>query len=268
MGNRKALFFDIDGTLLSEGKDRKVPESARKALLQAREKGHLVFVNTGRTWCETKEIRHLIDADGWLCGCGTYLMAEGEVIYDWRIAPERGAELIKLIRDCGMDGVLEGVEACYMQKAPSPASAVEQCRQDFSALGIVSEKTWDDEGISFSKFCLVTDENSCLERFKEETREDLEVIDRGSTFVEVVPREHSKAAAIERILRQYGLSLEDASEMCIRDSYMVFDQAGEGFSRLCDPERKETLIWRIWNILSFQGHSAAGKGVQRAAGRS
>lgn len=210
MGNRKALFFDIDGTLLSEGKDRKVPESARKALLQAREKGHLVFVNTGRTWCETKEIRHLIDADGWLCGCGTYLMAEGEVIYDWRIAPERGAELIKLIRDCGMDGVLEGVEACYMQKAPSPASAVEQCRQDFSALGIVSEKTWDDEGISFSKFCLVTDENSCLERFKEETREDLEVIDRGSTFVEVVPREHSKAAAIERILRQYGLSLEDA----------------------------------------------------------
>ena len=210
MGNRKALFFDIDGTLLSEGKDRKVPESARKALLQAREKGHLVFVNTGRTWCETKEIRHLIDADGWLCGCGTYLMAEGEVIYDWRIAPERGAELIKLIRDCGMDGVLEGVEACYMQKAPSPASAVEQCRQDFSALGIVSEKTWDDEGISFSKFCLVTDENSCLERFKEETREDLEVIDRGSTFVEVVPRGHSKAAAIERILRQYGLSLEDA----------------------------------------------------------
>ena len=210
MGNRKALFFDIDGTLLSEGRDRKVPESARKALLQAREKGHLVFVNTGRTWCETKEVRHLIDADGWLCGCGTYLMAEGEVLYDWRISPKRGAQLIQLIRDCGMDGVLEGVEACYMQKAPSPTRAVEQCRQDFSALGIVSEKTWDNEDISFSKFCLVTDENSCLERFKEETREDLEVIDRGSAFVEVVPRENSKAAAIERILCRYGLSLEDA----------------------------------------------------------
>ena len=168
MGNRKALFFDIDGTLLSEGRDRQVPESARRALLKAREKGHLVFVNTGRTWCETKEVRHLIDADGWLCGCGTYLMAEGEVFYDWRIPQKRGAELIKLIRDCGMDGVLEGVEACYMQKAPSPTREVEQCRQDFSALGIVSEKTWDDEDISFSKFCLVTDENSRLDRFKEE----------------------------------------------------------------------------------------------------
>ena len=132
------------------------------------------------------------------------------MLYDWRISPKRGAQLIQLIRDCGMDGVLEGVEACYMQKAPSPTRAVEQCRQDFSALGIVSEKTWDNEDISFSKFCLVTDENSCLERFKEETREDLEVIDRGSTFVEVVPRGHSKAAAIEKILGRYGLSLEDA----------------------------------------------------------
>lgn len=210
MGNRKALFFDIDGTLLSEGRDRKVPESARQALLKAREKGHLVFVNTGRTWCETKEVRHLIDADGWLCGCGTYLMAEGEVIYDRRISQQRGAELIKLIRDCSMDGVLEGVEVCYMQKAPSPSSAVEQFRHEFSEMGIVSEKTWDDEDISFSKFCLVTDENSCLQRFKEETREDLDVIDRGSDFVEVVPKGHSKAAAIERILSRYGLSLEDA----------------------------------------------------------
>lgn len=210
MGNRKALFFDIDGTLLSEGKDRKVPESARTALLKTREKGNLVFVNTGRTWCETKEVRHLIDADGWLCGCGTYLMAEEKVIYDRRIPQKRGAELVRLIRDCRMDGVLEGVEFCYMQKAPSPSSAVEQFRRDFSVMGIVSEKTWDDEDISFSKFCLVTDENSLLDRFKEETREDLEVIDRGSTFVEVVPRGHSKAAAIEWILCQYGLSLEDA----------------------------------------------------------
>ncbi len=34
----KALFFDIDGTLLSE-KTRRVPDSAKEALKQAREKG-------------------------------------------------------------------------------------------------------------------------------------------------------------------------------------------------------------------------------------
>ena len=48
-GTRKALFFDIDGTLLSEV-THTVPESAKLALKKAREKGHLVFINSGRTY--------------------------------------------------------------------------------------------------------------------------------------------------------------------------------------------------------------------------
>ena len=39
----KALFFDIDGTLLSE-KTRQIPESAKEALKEARRRGHLVFI--------------------------------------------------------------------------------------------------------------------------------------------------------------------------------------------------------------------------------
>ena len=48
--SRKALFFDIDGTLLSEI-TRQVPESAKEALKEARKKGHLVFINSGRAMC-------------------------------------------------------------------------------------------------------------------------------------------------------------------------------------------------------------------------
>lgn len=44
--NRKLLFFDIDGTLLSENG---IPESTRKALAEARKRGCMLFVNTGRT---------------------------------------------------------------------------------------------------------------------------------------------------------------------------------------------------------------------------
>ena len=49
MSKRKALFFDIDGTLLSEV-TKTVPESAKKALSLARSLGHLVFINTGRSY--------------------------------------------------------------------------------------------------------------------------------------------------------------------------------------------------------------------------
>ena len=47
MENRKLLFFDIDGTLLSE-KTHTVPQSAKEALKKVKEKGHLIFINTGR----------------------------------------------------------------------------------------------------------------------------------------------------------------------------------------------------------------------------
>ena len=41
MSDRKALFFDVDGTLVSESKNE-VPESSIRALKRAMEKGHLV----------------------------------------------------------------------------------------------------------------------------------------------------------------------------------------------------------------------------------
>ena len=45
---RKALFFDIDGTLLVDA-SKELPKSAALALTEARRAGHLVFINSGRT---------------------------------------------------------------------------------------------------------------------------------------------------------------------------------------------------------------------------
>ena len=43
----KIIFFDIDGTLLIEN-SRIIPESTRKSIKIAQQKGNLVFINTGR----------------------------------------------------------------------------------------------------------------------------------------------------------------------------------------------------------------------------
>ena len=44
----KALFFDIDGTLM-DIKTHKVPESTVRALLEAKERGNKIFIATGRS---------------------------------------------------------------------------------------------------------------------------------------------------------------------------------------------------------------------------
>ena len=83
--NRKALFFDIDGTLFSEI-TRQVPQSAVLALKKTRQRGNLVFINTGRTYCQTEGIRSEVELDGLLCGCGTYITVGNEILYDRRVS--------------------------------------------------------------------------------------------------------------------------------------------------------------------------------------
>ena len=74
---KAALFFDIDGTILSE-KTKEIPKSAIETLLAAQKKGHLLFINTGRTMCSIPAQLKQFMFDGYLCGCGTYLTYHDE----------------------------------------------------------------------------------------------------------------------------------------------------------------------------------------------
>ena len=76
----KALFFDVDGTLLDEI-THEIPESALEALRITRELGNKVFINSGRTGGMLRKIQKLVEVDGFLCGCGTELIYEGSTIY-------------------------------------------------------------------------------------------------------------------------------------------------------------------------------------------
>ena len=82
----KALFFDVDGTLIDEVK-HEIPASTLEALRRTREKGNKVFINSGRTVGMLKRIMEMVEVDGFLCGCGTELIYEGESIYYKKLSP-------------------------------------------------------------------------------------------------------------------------------------------------------------------------------------
>ena len=76
---------------------------------------------------------------------------------------------------------------------------------------IIGANPWDgDESYDYDKFCCITDENSDKEGFFGNLQADFDIIDRGNNFWECVPKGHSKATAIAAVLKEYGLSLEDA----------------------------------------------------------
>lgn len=77
----KAVFFDIDGTLVSF-RTHGVPASARRAIERLRERGIKVFIATGRLLCHTDAVGDL-DVDGYITvNGGCCLTSSGEIIYE------------------------------------------------------------------------------------------------------------------------------------------------------------------------------------------
>ncbi|MGB2767686.1 MAG: HAD hydrolase family protein, partial [Propionicimonas sp.] len=66
---RKAIFVDVDGTLLTE--HGHVPDTARDAIRAARQRGHLVFLCTGRSLGELWGDVLAVGFDGIIAGAGS-----------------------------------------------------------------------------------------------------------------------------------------------------------------------------------------------------
>lgn len=205
--SRKALFFDIDGTLFSEV-DRRVPASAKKALALAQKAGHLILINTGRSYSELGVIRTEVEPDGWLCGCGTYVEVGGQVLYHRVMTEEQSAHIRQSMRAHDLDGFLEGKEGCYVISETSRFSEGMRIRKGI-ADAIVSYDFMKECG-PFEKFCVLADEQSDRAGFFRSMGLEIDIIDRGRGFYECVPAGHSKATAIDVVLERYGLQLEDA----------------------------------------------------------
>ena len=78
---RKIIFLDIDGTLSWYGAPPCDADVA--ALRRARAAGHIVLINTGRSRGILPDVFVGVDyLDGYLCGCGTSLILNDQVIFD------------------------------------------------------------------------------------------------------------------------------------------------------------------------------------------
>lgn len=94
--NKKAIFFDIDGTLLDH--DKALPASTKQAVMQLKEEGHFVGIATGRAPFMFESLRQELGIDTFISFNGQYVVHEGEPIL--RNALDRD-ELENLIRFAG-----------------------------------------------------------------------------------------------------------------------------------------------------------------------
>lgn len=111
----KAIFFDVDGTLISH-KSKSIPDSAKRAVYQLREKGIKVFLSTGR---HIKELKNLpikgMEFDGYILLNGQLgLDKDKKVIYSHSFGQEDVDGLLRIFHGNEYAFVLVNEEGHYM----------------------------------------------------------------------------------------------------------------------------------------------------------
>ena len=107
------LFFDIDGTLLSNA-THQIPESALSAIAAAQKNGTYWFhqYRTNHPYYAVFSQKPL-GFDGYLCGCGTRIVYHDEILLAHSFTEEEGRLLIDLMDKWHIEAFLEGSEDVY-----------------------------------------------------------------------------------------------------------------------------------------------------------
>ena len=212
----KALFFDLDGTLLDSGK--RIPASAAEALMAARAKGVKVFVCTGRSLRVEKMLGWTTEMqlfDGGVYCNGACICLDGETKYVC-IEPEAvRAVLAEVSRYEGVHVSLNGEGADHAFNFDPPESMMGPWGMKPGDIHPL-----DDAAINHCTKMLVFYKelvnSTCplpedlFPRLQEKCgdRATMYLTDQGAT-IQIVSRESSKRAGIERVRQALGIQPEE-----------------------------------------------------------
>lgn len=236
---KKAVFFDIDGTIWDE--KQRIPDSTREAFQKMKERGHYLFISSGRTrvFIPDKALMPL-GFDGILAGCGTYGEFHGEVKFYHRIPLEEIQRVNDFLRTLSAAYILEGRYFLYLdaERFPEDSSFPQEMKKEMGEKMI--RVTGNEDSLEVSKFCVNYLAESEKQRELERVLEpDYTVIHRGGNFMEIVPKGFNKAAGIQEICRILGVAHEN--------TYSFGDSTND------------------LDMLKYTAHSAAmGDGMQQA----
>lgn len=204
---RKIVFLDIDGTLVPE-RSAYIPESARAAIARAQAQGHLVFINTGRAWSNMDRFLFDTPFDGFICGCGTYIVYRGEVLLHKVLSEEACRCIYRSALDCGMDFMGEADHGLYCDLSTYQTREARNFIEDLKTRYDLREDTPASQ-MRFDKFITWTSRNGDLKRFIREVSPYVTYTDRGGIFSEYVPCGYTKATGIDFVLDKLSLSVDN-----------------------------------------------------------
>jgi hypothetical protein len=202
---KKAVFFDIDGTIWNERME--IPESTILAIRGMRRQGHYAFICSGRSRANIRDPKLLgIGFDGILAGCGTDVEYHGEKIFELLLAPEQISRVMEICKRNQMSALLEGPRCCYYRPEEFVGDFyIEYLKKELGA----DMKVMDDcTAFEVNKFSVALHDTD-IEQVTKELGADFDVVTHHAKLIEILPHGYTKATGIQTICEKLGIRRED-----------------------------------------------------------
>lgn len=235
----KYIFFDIDGTLLSHTKG--IIESTAKALTMAKEKGHKIFINTGRSLAEVGNSFDRFDFDGVVCAAGSYIKIGSEVIYDKQIEFEDVKKVTEQLHELGIEYGLEGSQFTYFTERVYKGyreriykaidgildlepSGYEPYHFMIQPKNVRLTEEYFESPTPINKLLIYSESKEANEDLARKIGDEYFLIIY-DTFAELIINGNNKATGIDRVIDYYGADLKDS--VALGDSLNDLDMIKE-----------------------------------------
>lgn len=206
MKEKKAVFFDIDGTIWD--RDKYIPESTRKAIRLLREKDVYTFISSGRTKACIRDPNLLaLGFDGILAGCGTYVESGGEELFYKTIEPWQLRESIEILRNHQMPVVLEGKEYMYFDAIDYENDPLIKFLKKDLGVNLQNFSEYDVNK-EISKFTAIIVGEEFTKALKE-LEHWYEFMVHEKRVIECVPKGFNKSTGIQVICEKLGIAHEN-----------------------------------------------------------
>ena len=217
----KALFFDIDGTLVSFN-THAIPPTTIEAIAAAKAKGIRIFIATGRPAVIINNLSALQDReliDGYITMNGGYCFVGEEVIYKSAIPAADVQTLARISSEQNFPCIFVGEhDICVCQ----PDDMVKKIFYDFLHVNVIPTVSFEEatskEIIQMTPF--ITEEE------EKEIRPSIPTCEIGRwypAFADVTAKGDTKQKGIDEIIRYFDIKLEET---------MSFGDGGNDISML------------------------------------
>lgn len=227
--NRKIIFFDIDGTIFCTQIGR-VTDRVKDSIAEARRRGHLCFIASGRPWAFIAENIKSLDFDGYVLANGANIKYRGRDAGIRYLDYEDVKELCRAFRQGNIQYILSTPDLSFIDRQFSELlNFFGKCNIDFKNLvhefdeDEICRRTLKIEAWAGTQEA-VDYAAACCGKFASEVHGPGETI-------EIYSRQVSKATGIRQVLEMMRLPAEDS--FCFGDGpndVEMFETVGNGFA--------------------------------------